>query len=189
MDWCDCFPFVHWTYTRFSRRHSNARWCLCSFVSCQGMEFLDCAEFFAGHKAVSLGLVEAGYRTASFERDDHVIFEDFLSPRGYFYALSIIMRLVPGKSIAWYAPVCSSWSWASRSRTCRSYTEPYGAPIPCVLSANCMVSRPKSEWFKQSCISRRDSQLVCRCRNVLHTLYKALPFMPPLRFKRDYICG
>lgn len=96
---------------------------------------------------MSFGMAARGYRTVSFEREDNGIFEDFLSEYEYFYAISVILRLVPGKAFCWFAPTCSSWSWPSRSRTCRSFLEPYGAPIPCVVSANCMVSRPKSERF------------------------------------------
>jgi len=68
--------------------------------------------------------------------------QDFLSVRGFLFALGLVWRLKEGASFLWMAPVCSSFSWMSRSCTKRSKAYPNGDQCrKSVRDGNIMIAR------------------------------------------------
>ena len=58
----------------------------------------------AGKKAVTDAFALAGYSALAYEMDQDSVCEDILSPPGFAYALSLILRLEPGSAV---------WCWQS----------------------------------------------------------------------------
>ena len=71
------------------------------------------------------------------------VLHDICTDIGFIFTFGLILRLRPGSSsIAFLAPVCSSWVWISRYRTGRSPGVPLGFRFdPEIENFNVMVSR------------------------------------------------
>ena len=82
---------------------------LCKLVIIHiGLCELDAVEFFAGKKAVTMGLRRKGYRAASFEKEDDPASMDFLTLHGFILAVCMVLSLRCGGFLL-AAPVCSAW--------------------------------------------------------------------------------
>ena len=101
----------------------------------------DQLEFFAGHKAMTLGFEFFHYRTCTFELLDDILFCDLLTDVGFINAAVMVAKMKPC-AIAIFAPVCSSWIFVSRHKTGRSTAYPLGiVQYGAVHQANIMVTR------------------------------------------------
>ena len=101
----------------------------------------DFAEYFAGARAVSKGLMAKGYVGKTFEFKDDPVHQNILSDWGFIYALQLLLRIRPG-GLAWFAIVCSSWVWMCRNTTNRrSYNAEGDAGTLCVKEGNIMCAR------------------------------------------------
>jgi hypothetical protein len=97
-------------------------------------------EYFAGGKAVALGLAAAGRAAAAFEILDDARM-DYNSGIGFIVAvvLTLKLRLGGGSNLA---PVCSTWVPMNKYSSGRSGGRPLGDHWhACVASANKMVTR------------------------------------------------
>jgi len=52
--------------------------------------------------------------------------QDMASVAGLMYAIGLILRIPRAAGICWFAPVCSSFSWMSRSSNFRCHAFPVG---------------------------------------------------------------
>ena len=99
------------------------------------------AEFFAGQKAITKGLLANGYTGVTFEKEDCPLTQDILTDSGFANAVCIVLNIVPG-GLAWYAIVCSTWVWMSRSSTGRRLWNPDGhRESDSVRAGNKMLTR------------------------------------------------
>ncbi len=102
---------------------------------------LDSTEFFAGKKAITLGYRSLGFAAASFELQDDQLWEDFLSPRGFAHAITLVLKTRWGGAL-WGAPVCSTLVWINRATSRRSALRPLGDETrPSVAQGNMMIYR------------------------------------------------
>lgn len=102
---------------------------------------LDSAEYFAGHKSVTLGMRSFGMQSADFEINDHYRAKDMLGPLGFLVALRYALAL-RRLGMMWLAPVCSTWTWCNRHTSGRSLANPLGFDSRiCVQEGNTMVFR------------------------------------------------
>ena len=79
---------------------------------------LDHLELLAGKMAVTCSMVEAGFRALPHELEIGQPFE-ILSPIGFFLALLALLKVARGGGML-AAPVCSSWGYMTRGRSCRT---------------------------------------------------------------------
>lgn len=99
----------------------------------EGSPSIDSCEFFAGEKAVTLGLLARNYRAASFEYKDDEEYENILSPSGYIYALILILMTKPG-GVCWF----QEWGSITQGYAHGSFLSSSGhASAPCTSPAIC----------------------------------------------------
>ena len=104
-------------------------------------EDVDLIETFAGEKAIGRAFKRAKYKTASHEILDDNVTQDFLSPLGYCYLLSLGCRAKAGCANT-NGMVCSSWVFLNRGTNKRTWVFPLGDPrVPSVRAGNEMVSK------------------------------------------------
>ena len=102
---------------------------------------LDGVEFFAGTKVWASALKEQGYNIATMEINDDQPQQDILSPEGFIYAVTLLLRS-KFRAVHHYATVCSSWVTINRGTSGRCLSRPLGrAELPYVARANIMVAR------------------------------------------------
>ena len=104
---------------------------LCALVVLAGLvdhhSPLDAVEFFAGKMAITLGLQYRDFNCYAVEllQDKGAGVQDIMTPQGFAFALSLVLRTVPG-GMNWWGIVCSTWIWLCRSTTGRSETNVLG---------------------------------------------------------------
>ena len=112
---------------------------LCPGIPCAGAD-CDAVEYFAGQMSWTRGMADLGYQVLAFEHKLHITM-DFLTERGFLMAYLMASR-VKNNGIAWFAPVCSSWTYMSRGSTQRSLHNPLGdTAVSSVAQGNCMAAR------------------------------------------------
>lgn len=102
---------------------------------------LDAVEFFAGARAFSNAVAEAGRAVVAYDIVYDADRMDILSDVGFANAVRLVLSLHSG-SQSLSAPVCSSWTFINRGTSCRSSAFPLGNTAePSVQAANRMVYR------------------------------------------------
>ena len=101
--------------------------------------YYDFVEVFSGMESVSNGLRAFGMVGVSIDKK-HRDLENFLTPPGFLYCLTAVMRLKAG-GLLFLAPPCSTWVFFSCSSTGRRTDAPMGAGTMLVKTQNRLVSR------------------------------------------------
>ena len=102
---------------------------------------LDCVEMFSGKATIRDAFRASGGRALGYDITYDPSDNDLNSVTGFCVAVVLTMRL-KSRSVQWWATVCSSWVWMSRSTCERSKNRSGGnRQVPCVKSANCQVAR------------------------------------------------
>ena len=102
---------------------------------------LDCVEYFSGEKTIVDAFLSKGYNALGFDVRYDSILHDLNSILGWITALIYALRM-KCKSLQWWATVCSTWVWMSRSSTYRSLRNVMGdVKLACVREANQQVAR------------------------------------------------
>jgi len=117
------------------------------------MPWIEFLEVFSGVRSLTSAFARHNYVTATFELMDSLVVgqQDILDDYGWVYLLGLVLRLRPGAA-CWLAPVCSTWTWCSRSSTARApltmlkAAEGAGS-VRCVRDANVMVCRLSPDLF------------------------------------------
>jgi hypothetical protein len=107
---------------------------------------LNCVEYFAGVQSIARAFSDGGLNAAAYDICNDSVKQDFVGDLGFITAIQWAKRLIPGDSLAFFATVCSTWVWVSRSSTHRSHNNPHGLNHDgsgqlCVVQANQMVTR------------------------------------------------
>ena len=99
-------------------------------------------EAFCGVATIATEFIQAGFpfhgADILLDPDNH----DLTTPAGFVYLLFMVLSF-EADAILWFATVCSSWIWLSRSSTGRNKRMPLGTPHLCrsVEDGNTMVAR------------------------------------------------
>ena len=113
-------------------------------VICRGSVIgrdLDCVEMFSGKQTIVTAFNDAGYVAVGYDYLYDKAAMNLNSVLGWLTALILCLRL-KCKSLQWWATVCSTWVWMSRSSTFRSARNPLGdLRLSCVVLANAQVAR------------------------------------------------
>ena len=85
---------------------------------------IDLVEYFFGVAAITQNFRLAGYSAIGYDVDKDSLNNDPCMPQGFLCALRHLQAL-RFLGLAWFATVCSSWVWMSRSTTGREH-DPMG---------------------------------------------------------------
>jgi len=103
---------------------------------------LKCVEYFSGVETVVSAFREKGMLATPYDINRNHVDEDLTNPAGFWHALRLASQLDTGHALGWFATVCSTWVWVSRSSTGRTSENVYGnTALQCVRLANLMVTR------------------------------------------------
>ena len=93
---------------------------LCAVTRLQGLpqRKLDLVEYFCGVATITQNFRLAGFCGIGYDIDKDNIHNDLCLPQGFLCALRLLQSL-SARGLAWFATVCSSWVWMSRSTTGR----------------------------------------------------------------------
>ena len=105
---------------------------------------LSAVEFFCGVANIHREFSAAGFPSIGIDVLFDRIHHDLCSPQGFIYCLWVVMTMEPD-ALAWFATVCSTWVWISRSSTGRNIDRPLGrgdlSSDSSLELGNCMVAR------------------------------------------------
>lgn len=105
-------------------------------------ESIDAIEFYAGRRTIQRAfVVHEGMRAAAFDKSYADEAQSFTTDIGFLHSVVLALRL-RARGLSFWATVCSTWVFMSRSSTGRDETCPLGsARFQCVQDANLMVAR------------------------------------------------
>ena len=86
---------------------------------------LECIEYFCGVAYISSTFEGAGFPSLGYDILKDPLHNNLCSPAGFIYAL-FSMLCLSSDGLAWFATVCSSWTWLAISKTRRSPQCPLG---------------------------------------------------------------
>ena len=88
----------------------SALWWLSRSAQIMQQHDLRLAEYFAGVRSICRGCRGEGIPAASYElKEADTDEQNLLSHAGMVWATQLARRLVPRRSVQWWAPVCSTW--------------------------------------------------------------------------------
>ena len=105
------------------------------------VRFRESVELMAGHAEITLKSAQRGLASVAYDNSYHpdTGFHNIIKRKGFKRALDLILECVVGASV-WFAPVCGSWVFISRSGTDRTQAEAEGnLNYPRVRQSNIMV--------------------------------------------------
>ncbi len=115
----------------------------CRMVSPHGWgEDLCLIEYFCGVGAITTQWQRAGFPAVGYDILKDPLYNDLNASAGFLVALRLMLQLSDSSGLAWFATVCSTWVWMSRSSTGRSETNVMGnRNSQAVMKANIMTTR------------------------------------------------
>ena len=103
-------------------------------------ESAEAIEFYAGRRTVQRAFAVEGHQALAFDKSYHAS-HDFCTDLGFLHAIMLCLYL-RARGLSFWATVCSTWVFMSRSSVHRSEAQPLGCTrFECVREANLMVSR------------------------------------------------
>ena len=105
-------------------------------------ESVDAVEFYAGRRTIQRAFVVHGDMQAlAFDKSYDDEAQDFCKDIGFLHSIMLALR-IRARGLSFWATVCSTWVFMSRSSTGRDVTCPLGSSrFTCVQEANLMVAR------------------------------------------------
>ena len=103
-------------------------------------EWAESIEFYAGRRTVQRAFESEHHAALAFDKSYHYS-HDFCTDLGFLHAIMLSL-LLRARGLSFWATVCSTWVFMSRSSVHRSEDRPLGCTrFECVREANLMVSR------------------------------------------------
>ena len=116
---------------------------------------LSCIDFVVGGVAsITHNVQQAGFSAVGYDIEKDPRHQDLCTPIGFLHAIWLVLAMAP-EAMGWFATVCSSWIFMSRSSTCRSLQDPLGrTDLECAVNGNCMVGRGVLLQMLVMCLGR-----------------------------------
>ena len=103
-------------------------------------ESVEAVEFYVGRRTIQRAYASEHHPALAFDKSDHYS-HDFCTDIGFLHAVMVCL-LLRARGLPFWATVCSTWVFMSRSSVWRFQEQSLGCTrLQCVRDANLMVSR------------------------------------------------